>query len=117
MSHLGSLEMFVIFKEALGRGFYTQAWDTTLKKIGRVDLVVMGIGGGASCPLCILELTWRVGKFHTGDTEQGAAAETSEADRAPIPVRLAVPCQCLRVQQLDCSHYLKRGGSTQWRKW
>lgn len=93
---MGSLEMFIILKEALGRGFYTQAWDTTMKKIGRVDLVVMGPGGGASCLLCVLVVTWREGKFLTGDTEQGAAAQTSEADRAPIPMRLAVQCQCPR---------------------
>jgi hypothetical protein len=29
----------------------------------------------------------------TSDTEQGVAAQTSEADRVPIPMRLAVQCQ------------------------
>lgn len=30
----------------------------------------------------------------TSDTEQGAAVQTSEVDRAAIPMRLAVQCQC-----------------------
>lgn len=30
----------------------------------------------------------------TSDTEQGAATQTSEMDRAAIPMKLAVQCQC-----------------------
>lgn len=30
----------------------------------------------------------------TSDTEQRAATQTSEMDRAAIPIRLAVQCQC-----------------------
>lgn len=56
----------------------------------------MGAGGGASCLLYILMVSSREGKwFLTSDTEQGAAAQTSEVDRAAIPMRLAVQCQCL----------------------
>lgn len=58
--------------------------------------MVMGAGGGASCLLYILMVSSREGKwFLTSDTEQGAAAQTSEVDRAAIPMRLAVQCQCL----------------------
>lgn len=63
MSHLHSLEMFIIFMEALGRSFSTHAWDITMKRILRVDLVVMGAPGDASCLLYILVVSWREGKW------------------------------------------------------
>lgn len=47
----------------------------------------------------------------TSDTEWGAAVQTTEVDRAAIPMRLAVQCQCPgQYNSLTAVTNLKVGG-------